>query len=335
MLPNKKLPFYYHPSTVVLVDDQPAYLRSMVTAVGYAADCRGFSEPLEALKFLNGLSSEHLELGGHNGEVLMEPVVLAAYLASDRRFKLVTTLVVDYSMPGITGLDFCRRVTLPYVRKIMLTGDADSDLAVTAFNEGVIDKFFKKSSDQVVLDLNTAVLKAQLNYYATQAQLFNESVNEKYLPSFLNNQAVVDLLSGFIQNGQCCEFYFLNYQGDILLINSAGKMQLLMVRDEKAMKEMAQDIEQIYLDEPIDALEDLMQSFKKYQVIAQPLTAQQKNMGLDEWARYAHPANKITTTQGDIYYAVISAESSNLDTYLGLSLKVKALDAFLGSFAVS
>jgi CheY-like chemotaxis protein len=335
MSPNKKLPFYYHPGTVVLVDDQPAYLRSMVTAVGYAADCMGFSEPLQALKFLNGLSSQHLPLGGHHGEALMEPAVLAAYLASDQRFKLVTTLVVDYSMPGITGLDFCRSVSLPYVRKIMLTGDADSDLAVAAFNEGLIDKFFKKSSDQVVLDLNVAVLKAQINYYAMQAQLFNESVNQKYLPSFLSNQAVIDLLSGFIQNGECCEFYFLNYQGDILLINSAGKLQLLMVRDEKAMKEMAQDIEQIYLDEPIDAFENLLQAFKKYQVIAEPLTAQQKNMSLDEWERYAHPANKIATAQGDIYYAVIDAASSNLDNYLGLSLEIKALDAFLSSFAVS
>ena len=250
-------------------------------------------------------------------------------------YILVTTLVVDYSMPGITGLDLCRRVALPYIRKIMLTGEADSDMAVAAFNEGVIDKFFKKASDQVVMDLNTAVLKAQISYYAAQAQLFNEFVNQKYLPSFLNNQAVIDLLSGFIQNGQCCEFYFLNYQGDILLINSVGKMQLLMVRDEKAMKEMAQDIEQIYLDEPIDALEHLVEAFKKYQMIAEPMTSQQKNMSLDEWGRYTHPANKITTSQGDIYYAVISAESSNLDAYLGLSLKVKALDAFLSSFVVS
>jgi CheY-like chemotaxis protein len=333
MLTSKHVPFYYHPSTLVLVDDQATYLRSMLTAVEHVADSLGFTNPEEALTFIVQQNPEHLVLG--NGEeALIKPENLAAYLANGERFKTVTTVVVDYNMPSMTGLDFCRRIQSSFIRKIMLTGEANSDLAVQAFNEGVINKFFKKSSEQAVVELNNAMLKAQFNYYAEQTEIFCDSLPKKYLPSFLRNQALINLLSDFIKNDQCCEFYFLNYEGDILLLDHSGNMQLLMVRGEKEMQASARQVNEIYLDEPMESLESMVNAFKKYELIAEPLPMTQKNANLSAWEKRVHPATKVTTPDSVIYYALTRFKAENMTDYLPKAFKIKPLAEFEGAFTV-
>lgn len=335
MLAHKNVPFYYHPGTVILVDDQSTYLRSMITAVDYAADCLGFHDPQEALKFLQDKAFEPLVLGnGMQGDNVIKPAHLEAYLDNDQRFKVVTTVVVDYNMPSMTGLDFCRELKSPHIRKIMLTGDANSDLAVQAFNEGIIDKFFKKSSEQAVRDLNEAVLNAQFNYYIEQTETFIKTVQKKYLPSFLQNQALIKLLLDFIKNNKCCEFYFLNYEGDILLVDRAGSLQLLMVRGEAEMQNVAQIVEQTYLDEPIENLKNMVADFKNKKLIAAPTSSAQKNANLAAWQKRVLPVKILTSSEGNVYYSLIDAASVDLSNYLHKSMKVKGLDSFEGLFEV-
>ncbi len=67
-------------------------------------------------------------------------------LFNANRFDEVITLVLDYAMPGMTGLEVFKKLNKLSVRKILLTGEAGLDLALEAFNEGIIYKFILKNT---------------------------------------------------------------------------------------------------------------------------------------------------------------------------------------------
>ena len=66
-----------------------------------------------------------------------EAVELASKLHPD-------VAVMDVAMPELNGMEFCRRITDPSIRKIVLTGKADEHVAVKSFNEGLIDRFIRR-----------------------------------------------------------------------------------------------------------------------------------------------------------------------------------------------
>ncbi len=64
-----------------------------------------------------------------------------------QRFTRTAILIVDYDMPGLNGLELARRLKSKLAIKVMLlTGEADQQTAITAFNQGEIDRFLPKSA---------------------------------------------------------------------------------------------------------------------------------------------------------------------------------------------
>jgi DNA-binding NtrC family response regulator len=58
----------------------------------------------------------------------------------------VSVVVSDYNMPGMNGLAFLKQVKAeyPHILGIMLTGQAELDIAVKAINEAGVYKFIQK-----------------------------------------------------------------------------------------------------------------------------------------------------------------------------------------------
>jgi DNA-binding NtrC family response regulator len=79
----------------------------------------------------------------------------------------VDIVISDYQMPTMTGLDFLRAVLVvrPDVLRILLTGNADLDMAVRAINEGLVYRFLQKPWNQ--LDV-TVMLRLALNHQESE-----------------------------------------------------------------------------------------------------------------------------------------------------------------------
>lgn len=336
----KTLPLFYHPSTIVMVDDESAFLKSTVTALSRrAADCRGFYRPEVALQFLNSSSEEHPLFSHENmdarTEYLDSPENLARFLETDARFKFVSTVIVDYTMPTMSGLEFCRALKSPFIRKIMLTGNASLDVAIKAFNEGLIDKFFKKSDENIGTSINTAVIAAEYEYFAKRSERWLESLPQKeILPSWFHQPNVIQFLISQIQQEQSVEFYTLNEAGDILLINAQGEKSLLLFRDEEAMAEQFIQAEYAYQTEPAPEALPLLDQLKNNKLILEPLTEEEMYSSLDELQPFLHPAVSVSIDEESYFYTIIPESKTHITDYLGRKLAIKPLSAFTGQFKI-
>ena len=90
-----------------------------------------------------------LQRGGHR--VLETTSTRDAFelLATNR----VSIIIADENMPGMSGVEFLRRVKLMYpdTMRIMFSGAGDFSTATAAINEGEVHKFFVKGRDEELL----------------------------------------------------------------------------------------------------------------------------------------------------------------------------------------
>ena len=82
------------------------------------------------------------------------------------RMEPIAVVISDHLMPGMKGLDLLRQIkhVRPEALRILLTGHADLQMAVTAINEGEVYRFFQKPWDDATLrlDVRLAVTHFQL-----------------------------------------------------------------------------------------------------------------------------------------------------------------------------
>lgn len=154
-----RIPLLYFLPTVIMIDDNKSFLENFGMELNYDGLLKTYTDPLEAAERLitcdnmfknweeyicvidNNETDSDLEMRAVNYDTILKT-------ASDpNRFHEPAIVIVDYSMPEINGIDFCKKIAKYPCKKIMLTGEADYEIAVNAFNEGLIDKFILKDVD--------------------------------------------------------------------------------------------------------------------------------------------------------------------------------------------
>ena len=88
----------------------------------------------------------------------------------------VSILVVDYDMPGIDGISFIKKLNNNNVYKILLTGTADEDIAVKAFNDGVIDSYIKKQEPNALKKLYDKIIDLHLKFFQKETAEITKAI---------------------------------------------------------------------------------------------------------------------------------------------------------------
>lgn len=240
-------PFSY-PTTVAFVDDSAAFLSNLSLQLKPDLAFRLFSSPSEGLKYLNGrtlpdqapepIFSAYLDRTEENDAhqvIAMRVDAIRSLVHNPARFNSVSVVVVDYDMPELNGMEFCRRITDPAIKKIVLTGKADEHLAVKSFNEGLIDRFIRKHEMDAVDTLNQAIRDMQLAYFdrCCRTVLDALSVSEY---AFLKDHALAAHVAGICHSLGIVEHYLSYQPHGLLMFDGEGTAYLLVIHTEESLR---------------------------------------------------------------------------------------------------
>jgi CheY-like chemotaxis protein len=301
------LPFFY-PTEVILIDDEPILVDRVKMTLGLlSVSIKSFNHPLKALDYINDhnqipITTYALENGYHQ-------------IYSSKRFKQIATVVVDYDMPGMNGLEVCRQITSPYIQKIMLTGAATHQIAVDAFNEGIIHQFIQKNDPDVFAKLQNAVISAQEKYFeACTFELIHQLQNDYPEVSILQNPDFIELFGKITHENKVIEHYLLDEMGSFLFLPDSGKSSALFVFNEEILDTQEDMIPE--LDRHPDIVEDIYKHRKA--ICFYPFNSLEKYDPAN-WKNYLQPLKHLGA-KSPLFYAFVS-DLTDLDQSKIVSFK--------------
>lgn len=159
-------PLYRSPGAVVFLDDDLDYLEMLAEVMPEDWFLHLMLRPMACIDMLlEETTFRELDMWRQQDIVnrwregtALIPQILK-YWREDgiARFTLAQVCVVDYSMPAMSGLRVLSDLTRWLGSRILLTGRADEQLAVSAFNRGLIDQFIPKQSPDIRQRLTDAI----------------------------------------------------------------------------------------------------------------------------------------------------------------------------------
>ncbi len=147
-------PLLRRPGAIAFLDDDAAYLEMLALVLPTRWHIELFQRQH---LFINQLQQEpsiwendawrqqDLVDQWRDGRPLI-PIILDYWRDVGSRYALTQVCVVDYSMPGMNGLEVLGELSAWGGTRVLLTGQADEQIAVDAFNRGLIDQFIPKQS---------------------------------------------------------------------------------------------------------------------------------------------------------------------------------------------
>lgn len=185
---NPTFPLFHRSGSTVFVDDDPHYLDMLGMVLPAHWQVELYAHPGQFLERMAGetarweadaaLQLEIIDQARHGQSVA--PHVLRYWAQAPERFALVKTSVIDYAMPGIHGLQVLDTLIDWPGARVLLTGQADDQVAIDAFNRGLIDQYIPKHAEDIGVQL-TGKLRAL--HQAAHARL-----NGMWRPTLTNSQ---------------------------------------------------------------------------------------------------------------------------------------------------
>lgn len=242
---------YYHPTTLLVVDDDPLFLDSFAYHYGdrfLVATCKSpeaaialLREPgrqeVEASAFVGpvGNLADYADAKPGNHLLHLRPGRISELVTRENRFSIVSVIVVDYAMPSMTGLEFCRATRDVNAKKLLLTGKTGENTAVAAFNEGLIDLFMMKQDREITDKLPREIKKLERAYFEelTAPLRAIASFDEG---AFLNDSNFVAWFENLCERLEIVEYYLAASPTGVLLFDAEGAMTTLIVCSEDRMR---------------------------------------------------------------------------------------------------
>lgn len=304
------IPCCFHPTRVVVVDDNTRFLGSLNRVLSKNhASYKYYSNPQKALHDLTTLYTpnpfpnryienvdeekwEHRRLDINIFDTHQE-------IYRPERFNEVSTVIIDHSMPEMTGLEFCARLKNPYIQKLLLTGEAEEHIAIQAFNEGLIHHYIRKQDADMGLQINQAVEKAQWRYFNRLSEVALKAIEAVNVV----DHAVLDpnfhiFFKGIMKKHQFREAYLCETMGSYLFLTEDAKAYGIVVNDANQLDNWADAGQSRNI--PTTLLQELRDRKKMicYHNI-KDMSAPKDG----DWEKYAYPVHTIEGVHRTFYYA--------------------------------
>ncbi len=241
-------PLYRRPGAVVFLDDDLDYLEMLarvmpeqwfVQLMMRPAACIDHLLQENPVRELDLWRQQEIINRWRDGTALIPQIL--KYWRDDgvSRFNLTQVCVMDYSMPAMNGLEVLDALTSWPGSRILLTGRADEQLAVSAFNSGAIQQFIPKQSADIRQRLTDAIAsllcKANLRYDQTWRASFTP---EQTL--LLDNPLVDAELEKLVAKQAWVEHVVIGSPFGIVALDSTARAVWLQLEPADRLPELAE-----------------------------------------------------------------------------------------------
>lgn len=239
---SMSIPLLCTSSSAIFVDDDHSYLDSLSVSIGVQHRPRFFVHPAEvdeALIAQDALTRREQQLLGaiSAGGDTMPISAALQYFFWPGRHQIVSVLVSDQVMPAESGVSLCARHAHFGLRRILLTGAADSHLAVKAFNSGSIDQFIPKQSYGLLDQINEA-LSLQMEKSMEHRDVHLRDSLPAWALKALSSTRFGAALSRFLQSRGIVEYVVLGQPFGVLGLTRNGSMLWCPIENDNTLDEV-------------------------------------------------------------------------------------------------
>ncbi|MBW8309236.1 MAG: response regulator [Candidatus Paracaedibacteraceae bacterium] len=241
------LPYYKFPSTVVLIDDAETTIEEVAKLFDDEPQItKVFTNQQEALDFINNSpKSEGFITQLHDTPASYDTLYAChEEIYNPDRFNQVSCVLIDYDMPGVNGLAICEKIKDSRIKKILLTGVADEQIAINAFNRGLIDYFIRKhdpNSPQLVLEFTQDAIN-RFFYDATQPAIESVIKQSSWINSPLNLPDYRTFFAKLMHELQIIEYYLLDISGSFFALDIKGVPIIIQTFTTEMLNQQIEDL---------------------------------------------------------------------------------------------
>ena len=159
-----------------------------------------------------------------------------------KRYSTTRVFVVDYSMPALTGLEVLERLEDWPGARLMLTGQADEMLAVTAFNKGLIHQFIPKQTKDLARRLIETIGSLLDMPLGDLGKIWLNNLTREQL-TLVRDAAVANWLISLVRAQGWVEYVVVGAPFGILGLNAdgmAGWLQIEHHDSARSLEELAE-----------------------------------------------------------------------------------------------
>ncbi len=239
-------PLFQRPGTVVFLDDDPDYLDMLALVLPRHWHVLLFLRPQDCINHLqqeppiweaDAWSQQQLIDQWREGMPLI-PQVLKYWGSSTSRYALAQVCVVDYSMPAMDGLQALGELVDWPGSRVLLTGQADEQVAVRAFNQGLIDQFIAKQTADISRRLIDAVEHLLATPNARHSQIWRSTLTPEQT-ALLRVPSVSRDLTEFASK-RWVEHVTIGDPFGVLGMDAAGRVSWLQLEPSSGLGELVQ-----------------------------------------------------------------------------------------------
>lgn len=308
MKPRNILPVCRYPTTIVLIDDDKDFLNSIVS---YFKDCyliKEFYNPCLALEYMEEVNStnmlEEKYVSVLESSSLEEVTLSIGYYTLSKEIynteknKSISTLIIDYDMPGTNGLEICKNISLPNITKILLSGNIEDQTIIEAFNNGIIDGYIDKKCEDLLSQLENILVQSEEHYFNKLSSFCSYAMLlDKDRASYLNSPQYICFFNKLLKDEQIIEYYLFDSIGNYLMKSKDGSLKKLYISDEEGFKSMLE----ILPDEvPKEITEDIKTKRKM-------LCYSDEGQLPNSCEKYIYPSLRIPGIT-ELYYSLVPIE---------------------------
>lgn len=310
---QQKMPVFLFPTTIVFVDDDTLFLKSLTSHLDQyyliktfqnSEDCLKFfdtyQEPISISQFFETFS-EHEFNGDPEHELIdLNYNKFNKVHQNNDKIQEVAVIIVDFNMPGKNGIELCEHLKELPVKKILLTAKLTLHEAVKALNSGVIDCYIDKDEKNLSQEIAKYIDILTKKYFSKKSHpLLNHfEVNGK---KHLSDVAFIKLFEGWRKENRIKEYYLIDKIGNFMAFNDKGEKLYFIIHTKNSLDEFLE----IYEDDEFYEFSDPREKIKSCEMIpffginTEPLYVPPK-----EWSKHFYPANYLRGIT-DYYWTAI------------------------------